>query len=439
METKRYNLLKCYLTDWTFPEDTTEEERKKLKGQAIHFLVKNQRLFKKNRKNPETPLRVVQKDEVSSLLKRLHEDPLSGHFGINNTYHRAQERYYWPQMFHDVRQFVTRCDTCQKRKKVPHLEEMHPLPVGKPFDRIGIDLAGPLPLTKNGSRYLAVATDYLTKWVETRAIPDKTAASVAGFIYEDVICRHGAPKELLSDQGTKFLNQLVNHICDQFGTTHRITTPYHPQTNGLTERFNRTIANALAKLLHEHPDYEWDELVPTVTFAYRTMSQSTTKQTPFFLLYGREATLPLEFSLPTHNLRPEKRNSTEESQDLQQRVHLIKNRLQQAQDLAQQKIRTAQELYKQRHDNHVQNVPRFQIGEQVLRHRAELINSKSVKLELKYEGPYYIHEVYPGGIYKLRRPSGKKLAKKIHGNHLKKYLPPQKPTPYVEVTQWPKH
>ena len=113
METKQYNLLIHYLTDWTFPEETTEEEQKKLKGQAIHFLVKNQRLFKKNRKNPETPFRVVQKDEVPSFLKRLHEDPLSGHFGINNTCHGAQERYYWPQMFHDVHQFVTRCDTCQ--------------------------------------------------------------------------------------------------------------------------------------------------------------------------------------------------------------------------------------------------------------------------------------------------------------------------------------
>ena len=99
------------------------------------------------------------------------------------------------------------------------MEPLHPLPVSGPFHRVGIDLLQ-LPLTTKGNRQVIVATDYLTKWVEARALPDKTASSVAGFLYEDIICRHGAPKELLSDQGTEFLNQLVDTFCHLFEVKH---------------------------------------------------------------------------------------------------------------------------------------------------------------------------------------------------------------------------
>jgi len=234
MEPIHYQHLVQYLTDWSYPPEFTEEERKKLRGQAQKFFAQDQVLYKKRKEEPQ---RVVQEDEVPSLVKRLHEDPTSGHFGIQHTYQRTAKSYYWPQMFEDIRNHVRRCDICQKQKKPVTSEELHPLPVGQPFDRVGIDLLQ-LPLTPFGNRYVIVATDYHTKWVEARAVPDKTASTVAGFIYEDIICRHGAPKELLSDQGREFVNALVAQICELFATKHKTTRPYHPQTNGLTERFN---------------------------------------------------------------------------------------------------------------------------------------------------------------------------------------------------------
>ena len=283
---------------------------------------------------------------------------------------------------------------------------------------------------------MIVATDYLTKWVETRALPDKSAASVAGFIYEDIICRHGAPIELLSDQGTEFLNQLVNGICHLFEVTHRVTTPYHPQTNGLTERFNRTLVNLLGKLTHQHPDSEWDDLLSSATFAYRTAVHSTTRHTPFFLLHGREAKLPLEFALPGYQIE----DSQEDAENLvtKQTQHL-ENSLKQVQEQAQQKISLAQILYKQQYDRKrkVPETPRFKIGDQVLRARYELGTAKKNKLESQFEGPYYVHQAHPNGTYKLRKVDGQKLQKLIHDNHLKLYRSPPKPQPFVEILQWP--
>jgi hypothetical protein len=436
MDPLHYNTLTHYLTHWTFPENATFEEQKKIKGQAQSFLVKDQVLYKKNRRYPTQPFRVIQEEEVFPLLTRLHSDPLSGHFGIENTFNRTKNRYYWPQMYSSIRKFIQHYNICQRRGKPRQQEPLHPLPVSKPFDRVGIDLLQ-LPITSTGHKYVIVATDYLTKWVEARALPDKTASCVAGFFYEEIICRHGAPKELLSDQGKEFLNQLIQQICDLFGTTRRVTTPYHPQTNGLTERFNRTLINALGKLIHQYQDSEWDELLTSVLFAYRTMQHSTTGYTPFYLLYSHEALLPLEFSKPIYSLNS--KNPISGTDWIQTRVTQLQQNLNQAQDQAQTRITQAQTLYKQWYDakRKVPDTPRFQIGDQVLRHRVELGTAKKNKLEPQFDGPYYIHDSRPQGVYKLRLPSGQKLQKLIHGNQLKHYNPPSKPTPFVEIIQWP--
>ena len=114
-------------------------------------------------------------------------------------------------------------------------EELHSIKVGKPFDWVGIDLVGPLPITTRGNRYIAVAVEYLTKYPEARAIKTADAKSVADFIYEDIICRHGYPIELLSDQGTHFVNKLIQGISKWFNIKRSLSSPYHPQTNGLVE------------------------------------------------------------------------------------------------------------------------------------------------------------------------------------------------------------
>ena len=115
---------------------------------------------------------------------------------------------------------------------------------------------------------------------------------MASFLYS-LFCRHGAPKRIQSDQGREFVNSLTNLLLKLTGVHHVISTAYHPQTNGLDERFNQTLQRALLKMIDENQS-EWDKFLDSVLFAYRTSKQASTTFSPFFLLYGREPTLPVD-------------------------------------------------------------------------------------------------------------------------------------------------
>ena len=138
--------------------------------------------------------------------------------------------------------------------------------------------------------------DYLTKWPEAKAIPDASANVAAQFIYEDIICRHGCPKELLSDRGTTFFNETIRQLCLNHGIKHRLLSPYHTQTNGLVERFNRTLCQSLAKYV-DLVQHDWDKYIPAVLFAYRTMKQDSIYFELFILTYGHIAVTLLDLTL----------------------------------------------------------------------------------------------------------------------------------------------
>src|SRR3954462_176453 len=233
----------------------------------------------------------------------MHSDHLAGHFAFDGTFQRTIICYYWPQMGDDIKNYIQACQTCQKFGRNRHKEPLHPIHVGEPYDRVGIDLIGPLPVTQRNNRYIIVMVDYLTKWPEAKPIPNKNAETIVSHFHEEIICRHGCPKELLSDQGTEFCNLVVNALCKLHGIRHTLSSAYHPQTNGLVERFNQTLKKSLAKLAHER-NTDWDLLIPSVLFAYRTMTHSTTRYTPFYLTYGRDATLLIELSIPTYPTEP---------------------------------------------------------------------------------------------------------------------------------------
>jgi hypothetical protein len=183
-----------------------------------------------------------------------------------------------------------------------------------------MDIVGPLPMTTKGNKYIVVAIDYLTKWPEARAIPNQKASSVVSFFYEDIICRHGCPKELLTDRDTHFVNDMLNTLCDELGVKHKLSIAYHPQTNGLVERYNRTLCETLAKFANDNKD-DWDNFVPSALFAYKIKSHKTTRHEPFYLTYGRNVTLPIKFQSVTLNAMLPNSNNT--SDDLLQ-LELVK-------------------------------------------------------------------------------------------------------------------
>jgi len=343
---------------------------------------------------------------------------------METTYEKIKERYYWPKMYETIRYYIKTCDNCQRRGGPSRKEQLNPLKVGHAFQRIGIDVKGPLPITSKGNRYLIVAVDYLTKWPEAIATPDCKAETIAKFIYEEIITRHGVPKEILSDRGTSFLNRVVKELCEKFQTKHRLTSSYRPQTNGMVERFNRTIGECLGKLLSDK-EKEWDEYVHAVLMAYRTTKHETTKFTPFQLLYGRQAKLPVELKVVTFR---EPDMTYEEA--LRQRTIDIMGKMYRDQNQALDNIEKGQDKLKRKVNKRTSK--KLKIGDKVLVHRTDLQNNMSAKLQEKWVGPYYIHDVLEGTTYKLRNIRGKLIKGVIHGNRLKKYLE-QELTPTIII------
>ncbi|GBC32235.1 DDE-type integrase/transposase/recombinase [Rhizophagus irregularis DAOM 181602=DAOM 197198] len=117
-----------------------------------------------------------------------HNDPTAAHFSVDTMFDKIQSRYYWPQMYNDIRSYVMSCDSCQRRGKQKTKLPLHPIPVESPFYQIGIDFVGPLPIITNENKYIITAMDYLTKWLEAQSVKEVTAEQAAHFIYEEIIC-----------------------------------------------------------------------------------------------------------------------------------------------------------------------------------------------------------------------------------------------------------
>ena len=216
------------------------------------------------RKNEGKRLQVIRRWEMEGVLYMMHDHPISAHFGVKATYEKIKERYYWKGIKEDVKVYVKSCNKCQKRNKPKGKNELHSIEAKEPFYMVGIDFVGPLPITEKGNKYIIVAMDYFTKWPEAKAVKEATAKEVSTFILEEIICRHGCPKRILSDRGSHFNNEMIKELMGKFKIKHGFSTPYHPKTNGLVERFNKTLKESLAKLKE---DENWDKMIAPTLFA----------------------------------------------------------------------------------------------------------------------------------------------------------------------------
>lgn len=235
-----------------------------------------------------------------AILRAMHDDITSGHLGFARTLHRLRQRFYWPKLWKSTKQYVTSCPGCQCHKKpaTPPAGLLKPVkPPALPFEKVGIDLLGPFPKSSTGRRWIIVCVDYLTRYTETAALTSATAADVSCFLLHSVILRHGAPRVVISDRGRQFTADVVEDLLRLCGSTYRHSTPYHPQTNGLTERTNRTLTNMLS--LYVSADHKnWDAVLPFITYAYNTAKHEVTGYAPFYLLYARSPQSFLDTILP---------------------------------------------------------------------------------------------------------------------------------------------
>ncbi|XP_045124905.1 uncharacterized protein LOC123512544 [Portunus trituberculatus] len=205
---------------------------------------------------------VVPRALRAEVLKELHGVVTSGHVGEWRTLHRLRQRCYWVSMRSDVREWCRACAVCSA-KKGPARRNRAPLQlytVGAPMERVAVDIAGPFPVTPRGNRYIYVVMDYFTKWPKAYALPNHEAETVAEVLVSEFFPRFGVPAELHSDQGREFESRVFSECCTLLGIQKTRTTPLHPQSDGMVERFNRTLLQQLAKYCRAGQD-DWDESV----------------------------------------------------------------------------------------------------------------------------------------------------------------------------------
>ena len=165
--------------------------------------------------------------------------------------------------------------------------------VGEPWERLGIDVTGPHPTSARGNTYILTVIDHFTKWVELFPMRNQEASTVAKLLVDRVICQHGCPLQILTDQGPNFESELFQQLNQMLEIDKVRTTAYKPSTNGNIERFHSTLHSMMAKLIdtkHRH----WDDWLPSIAFAYRTSVNEVTGYTPFYLMFGREARIPAD-------------------------------------------------------------------------------------------------------------------------------------------------
>ncbi len=181
----------------------------------------------------------------------IYDNLTAGHFAIKIMYNKIKERYYWPKIYEDIKIYVKFCNQCQRRKKLRNKNKLHNIKIIELFYQIGIDIIRLLPITSKRKRYIIIAIDYFIKWAEIKALKEANAYEVAIFIYKKIICRHECSKKILTDRGTHFNNKMIEELMKKFNIKYNFSILYHPKTNRLVKRFNKTICESLAKLAEE--------------------------------------------------------------------------------------------------------------------------------------------------------------------------------------------
>lgn len=384
------------------------------------FFIRDNILYKTikpNKPYDATEVLVIPDNLRKEILAECHDSPLAGHLGFQKTYEKIRQRYFWPKMYSQIHDYVHTCESCLKRKPATGQKStpLNPIKFGMPFENISVDILGPMTTTDSGNKYILLFTDGLTHWPEAVCLPSTEAQRVAQSFYELIICRHGAPRTLLSDRGANFLSSLMQEVYQMMNVKKLNTTAYAPATNGRTERFNAYLATALTHYCDKHQK-NWDKFVQSVLFAYRTSVCTTTGETPFFLLYGRRATLPLDVQL----IQPTSLPSTYSDY----KIHLVKN-LALSQKIASEIAEKSQEKMKNNYDKNATET-KFKIGDMVLLHDPTKKKGLTKKLSFQWEGPYQIIRQLSSVNFEL--DGLEKKSSIVHANRLKLYPGPTKHT-----------
>ena len=373
------------------------------KGVANYALVDGV-LFKiKQRKTGEKMTLCVPRSLREDILFSIHDDVFGCHMGVAKTIDKLRERFYFKNMESFVRSYIKSCKSCLTRKKPREKPTgfLKPIEVGKPFDMVGIDLWGPIKKSASGNKMVIVCTDYLTRYVEMKAVPDGSAWQVALFLVENVIKNHGCPSKLLTDRGRVFMADIMKDLYEILGIDKIYTSKYRPQTDGLTEAFNKTLGDMVSHYV-SIDQQDWDRHLPLLQFSYNTTKCASTGFTPFFLVNGREARLPVdvEFGIP----------SLDTGMDISYYPDMLRDKLATARIIAQENIAKSQER-SSKYYNEKRKASDFKVNDDVLVYNPRSYKGKTNKILHRFTGPFRIIEVRPNNTVKIQSLSGRKLKK----------------------------
>ena len=226
---------------------------------------------------------VVPETLQNIVLEGYHSKFGGGHVGLVKTYQKIRSKYFWPNSYKHVVDYVIKCDVCQRRmlrKKHAELQDSE-MPTG-PMQCVGIDTVGPFVTSQNGNNYIITMVDWYSNWIEAYPVPNKEADTIASVILEQFIPRHGCMDYLVSDNGSEFRNQAIDLVSNYMRINRNLSSPYHPEGNGRTERSHRFLNDIISKGVQGRLHSEWEQMLPAALFAMRTSVNDSTRYTPFF-------------------------------------------------------------------------------------------------------------------------------------------------------------
>lgn len=307
------------------------------------------------------------------LLNLAHDDETyGGHLGVKKTF-RKLTRFWWPKLHRDVEAYVKSCDTCQKFKNPVGLPPgyLHSIPVSEAFENIHLDIVGPLKTSNEGHKYVITATDAFSKWAFAKPSQTVRTSEMISFIEENILSVHGKPKRFITDRGTQFTSKEWKDFIDKLGVEHKLTSAYHPQSNGIDERLNGTLMRILRAYVDKFQE-KWDEHLKWSLYVYNTTVHESTGYSPYQLLHGLDSRSPLKpNAIPASN-----------TADIQQTRDTLKAD-------AAERIKQSQAIQKKYYDRRHQKQD-LHIGQLVYIRVHAVPTYLSKKFFIKWDGPCVI-------------------------------------------------
>ena len=348
----------------------------------------------------------------SWIFKLAHRAPMAGHFGTKKMQEKILQQFYWPKLGADVSRWCRECQECQKgNKTLQKKAELIPLPViDQPFKRVAMDIVGPLRRTTTGFKYILTFMDFATRYAEAVPLKKIDAETVADALCQ-IFTRLGIPDEILSDQGSNFMSTLMAAVFNLLQVKHIRTSPYHPQTDGMLERFHATLKAMLRKTCPASK--EWDRWLPYACFAYRDTPHSATGFSPFELMFGRQVRGPLTI------VKEQWTGKEKTPESIVSFVLRLQEKLLETAEIAKETEAKSKAASKKWYDQKARD-RHFEVGTQVL----ALIPDGQDKLSAQWHGPYTILEQVSPVSYRIETPERKKKTRQFHVNMLKKWTTP---------------